>query len=123
MTRDEIILRARGQSDAAIAKQMRLSRQRVHQLLGARPPRKPPARQVEPAGPTRADFARSLREWRTGRGITQAEAARLLLVNKQVLSNWETGRNGCSLAASMLRLMELLPLPHTASEIMLDKVT
>ena len=103
-------LRARGQSDAALAKQMRLSRQRVHQLLGARPPREPARlRQAEPAGPTRADFARSLREWRTGRGITQAEAARLLLVNKQVLSNWETGRNGCSLAASMLRLMDLLP--------------
>ena len=102
-------MRAEGIADSAIAARLGLSRQRVHQLLGARPPRKPPARQVEPAGPTRADFARTLREWRAGRGITQAEAARLLLVNKQVLSNWETGRNGCSLAASMLRLMDLLP--------------
>ena len=95
-----------GWSDAAIAARLGITRQRVHQLLGPRVKRKPaPLTAPSPV----VDFAAALREWRERRGLSQSQAAALLRIGTHTVSCWETGRNGCSLAASMLRLMELLP--------------
>ena len=101
-------------SDAAIAVKTGVSRQHLHKVLGPRPARPKASRAraaaaPPTAGPTLAQFAAKLRAWRAKHQLTQSQAATLLHVHKQVISNWETGRNGCALAASMLLLMERYP--------------
>ena len=99
-------MRRAGDADSAIAAAHGVTRQRVHQLLGPRPPRR---RQPRLPLPPPVDFGRALREWRARRGLSQSQAARLLRVTAHSVSCWETGRTGCSLAATVLRLLELLP--------------
>jgi transcriptional regulator with XRE-family HTH domain len=101
-------MRLKGRSDSDIAAQLGITRQRVHQLLGKRPAKppkvKPPRETVAPS-----DFSAALRGWRTSRGLSQSQAARLLCVTTHTVASWEQGVNGCSLAGAMLKLMDLLP--------------
>ena len=102
-------MRTRGMADATIAKRHGITRQRVHQLLGPRPRtvRAPP--KPAPAPPTRKAFAAALLAWRRRHGLSQAGAARLLGVTTHSVSSWEQQRRGCSLATSILQLMERIP--------------
>lgn len=101
-------MRAAGKPDSEIGAHFGITRQRVHQLLGPRPARpakvKPPRETV-----ATADFSAALRGWRTSRGLSQSQAARLLCVTTHTVASWEQGVNGCSLAGAMLKLMDLLP--------------
>jgi DNA-binding XRE family transcriptional regulator len=103
-------MRTVGKPDSAIARRYGVSRQRVHQLLGARPPAPPRAAPAKaPPAPSRAKFAAALLAWRKRRGLTQVAAARLLRVTPHSVASWETHQCGCSLAAAMMLLMELIP--------------
>ena len=101
--------RTEGLPDSAIGRRYGLTRQRVHQILGKRPPaprRAPPA---APPAPTREEFAAALLAWRRRRGLSQAQAARLLRVGAHSVASWEQQSNGCSLAGAVMLLLELLP--------------
>ncbi len=101
-------MRLKGRSDSEIGAQLGITRQRVHQLLGKRPARSPKVKPPRETAAT-ADFAAALRGWRTSRGLSQAQAARLLCVTTHTVASWEQGVNGCSLAGAMLKLMDLMP--------------
>ena len=102
-------MRTVGKPDSAIARRYGVSRQRVHQLLGASPPAPPRAAAKAPPAPTRAEFAAALLAWRRRRGLTQVAAARLLRVTPHSVASWSQQACGCSLAAAMMLLMELIP--------------
>ena len=102
-------MRALDKPDSAIGRRYGLTRQRVHQILGKRPPtprRAPPA---APPAPTREEFAAALLAWRRRRGLSQAQAARLLHVTVTSISAWENEVCGCSLAGAVMLLLELMP--------------
>ena len=103
-------MRRQGASDAAIGAAMHppVTRQAIHLALGPRP--KPPrkAKPAPPAAPTREAFGAALRAWRIRRGLSQAGAAKLLRVTPQSVSSWEVARCGCSLAATVLLLLEAM---------------
>jgi len=103
-------LRRQGVSDAVIGRSMTppVSRQAVHLALGPRPRRPPRAAPATPAAPTREAFATALRTWRIRRGLSQAAAARLLRVTTHSVESWEIARCGCSLAATVLLLLDAL---------------
>ena len=100
----------RGVSDATIGAGVvpPITRQAVHVALGprARTPRTKPA--ATPEAPTIAEFASLLRAWRARRGLSPSSAARTLRVTTHTIAVWEQRRTGCSLAASMILLMESL---------------
>ena len=102
-------MRALGRPDSAIGRRYGLTRQRVHQILGKREPvPRRPAPLARPA-PTRAEFAAAMLAFRHRRGLSQAQAARLLRVTVTSISAWECEVCGCSLAGAMMLLLEVLP--------------
>jgi hypothetical protein len=102
-------MRALDKPDSAIGRRYGLTRQRVHQILGKRPatPRRAPP--AAPPAPTRAEFAAALLSWRHRRGLSQAQAARILRVGAHSVASWEQQSNGCSLAGAVMLLLELMP--------------
>jgi DNA-binding XRE family transcriptional regulator len=54
------------------------------------------------------EFSSALREWRKRMGMTQVQAADALRVNKMSIYCWETERQSCALAKSLMLLMELI---------------
>ena len=101
--------RTEGLPDSAIGRRYDLTRQRVHQILGKRPPAPRKAQPAAPPAPTREEFAAALLAWRRRRGLSQAQAARLLRVTVTSISAWENKVCGCSLAGAILLLLELIP--------------
>jgi DNA-binding transcriptional regulator YiaG len=102
-------MRKAGISDAAIAAGMQppVTRQHVHAMLGPRA--RKPAQTPPVSTPIETEsFAAALKAWRTRHGLTQRSAAALLRVNYQSVSFWETKRQGCALASSIMLLMKLL---------------
>jgi DNA-binding XRE family transcriptional regulator len=115
-------MRARGTSDAAIGQRFGVTRQHVHAKLGPRPALRkvpdPPRNGVTPEA-----FGAAVKAWRVNRNLSQNAAAKLLRVAGPSVSFWEQGRNGCSLAASMLLLMRSLDAVEgieSPREIMVD---
>lgn len=99
-------MRTAGFADSEIAAKRGISRQRVHRILGKRERKRKPA--AAPQQTSRAEFATAIRAWREARGLSQSQAAKTLRVNKHTLCSWEVQRTGCSLAASIMLLMEKL---------------
>ncbi len=108
MTRLERInaMRRKGLTDAEIGMRLRVTRQRVGAIAGARndPPAPPP---YEPPDIDMAEFSAALRRWRTGLGITQNAAAEMLHVRLTTYCRWEQGRP-CTLPAMVLNLISKL---------------
>jgi len=102
------LMRLNGMSDAAIADIWSLSRQRVHELLGPRPPKPEPPPLPDTAGlDERVQHA--LKAWRSKYGLSRTEAAAALgLASAQTLDAWEKGRKSCALPLMLLRYLEML---------------
>ena len=101
--------RTEGLPDSAIGRRYGLTRQRVHQILGKRPPAPRKAQPAAPPAPTREEFAAALLGWRRRRGLSQAQAAQILRVGAHSIASWEQQVNGCSLAGAVMLLLELMP--------------
>lgn len=104
-------LRALGLTDAKIGLVLNkpVTRQYVHNTLGP----KGTDYMLHLTGTPVIDrqvFADRLKAWRTARGLSQGGAAEALRVSRGVLAQWEQGVHGCSLAASMMLLMDVLDM-------------
>lgn len=107
-------LRAAGVPDAVIASAMGTSKQAVHARYGPRPdvpllqvpPEARPAAKARQLAP--AAFASRILKWRTGRGMTQAQAAGVAGVHPGTWARWETGALVPSAAPMILTFLATL---------------
>jgi DNA-binding XRE family transcriptional regulator len=109
-----LALRKTTLTDAEIAQQLTppVSRQTLYKALGPRRGPQDAPRERKPRTPlpkpAPGEFAKRLKEWRIGRGLSQAEAADTLGVTPQSIWTWENEDGGCALPATVLLTLDLL---------------
>lgn len=119
-TREDVIqlLRRANVSDARIAEFFNISRQRIHAMLGPRPEPfegyKPPDKM-----PPLEELPAFIKQWRTRRGLSMAQAARMIGVGTMTWCNWETGHTGCSLGFLLMHYLTLVDKIETISALKL----
>lgn len=107
-------LRAAGVPDAIIASTMGLSKQAIHARYGPRPdvpllqvpPDPQPPRQTRQLAPE--NFPDRIRAWRTGRGLSQGQAAQIAGVDKSTWARWEAPQGSHPLARMVLAYLATL---------------
>lgn len=108
-------MRAEGLTDAAIARKLGTSRQRIHALLGpsGRPTREPKAK--PPDALDGSGFSDALRAFKARHGLaTQEQVAPVFGVSQSTIARWESGHQLPAVAGALTLYLWLLDQPQNA---------